>query len=84
MAFRYPYNNFIHHHAEQIIVCCLESKNASLVEHILEECNLVRSIIDAEGNSASNTDKKTDMVNFYNHFLKFNLCFVKIHMKISI
>ncbi|XP_023734628.2 uncharacterized protein LOC111882495 isoform X1 [Lactuca sativa] len=61
LFFQYPYNNFIHHHAEQIIVCCLESKNASLVEHILEECNLVRSIIDAEGNSASNTDKKTDM-----------------------
>ncbi|CAH1440238.1 unnamed protein product [Lactuca virosa] len=61
LFFQYPYNNFIHHHAEQIIVCCLESKNASLVEHILEDCNLVRNIIDAEGNSASNTDKKIDM-----------------------
>ncbi|CAI9261918.1 unnamed protein product [Lactuca saligna] len=60
LFFQYPYNNFIHHHAEQIIVCCLESKNASLVEHILEDCNLVRNIIDAEKNSASDTDKKID------------------------
>ncbi|KAL4562067.1 hypothetical protein LXL04_034257 [Taraxacum kok-saghyz] len=62
LFFAYPYNNFIHHHAEQIIVSCLESKNASLVEHILVDCNLVKNIIDAERNSAWNTDKKDDML----------------------
>ncbi|KAI3697608.1 hypothetical protein L6452_30702 [Arctium lappa] len=58
LFFEYPYNNFIHHDAEQIVVSCLESKNVSLVEHILEDCNLVRRIIDAERNSALTTEKK--------------------------
>ena len=61
--FRYPYNNFLHHRVEEIIVCCLESKNASLVKHILEDCNLVRSIIDAERNSALSTDENNAKVN---------------------
>nr|GEV77199.1 serine/threonine-protein phosphatase 6 regulatory subunit 3-like [Tanacetum cinerariifolium] len=57
LFFEYPYNNFLHHRVEEIIVCCLESKNASLVKHIIEDCNLVRSIIDAERNSALSTDE---------------------------
>ncbi|GJY08679.1 serine/threonine-protein phosphatase 6 regulatory subunit 3-like protein [Tanacetum coccineum] len=57
LFFEYPYNNFLHHRVEEIIVCCLESKNASLVKHILEDCNLVRSIIDAERNSVLSTDE---------------------------
>ncbi|KAI3676630.1 hypothetical protein L1987_86242 [Smallanthus sonchifolius] len=44
-------------HRLKIIVSCLESKNASMVEHILDDCNLVRNIIDAERNSELNTDK---------------------------
>ncbi|KVI00718.1 Armadillo-type fold [Cynara cardunculus var. scolymus] len=57
----YPYNNFIHHDAEQIVVSCLESKNVSLVEHILEDCNLVRRILDAERNSALITERNNVM-----------------------
>nr|GEY94517.1 hypothetical protein [Tanacetum cinerariifolium]GEY94550.1 hypothetical protein [Tanacetum cinerariifolium] len=53
----YHYNNFLHHRVDEIIVCCLKSKNASLVKHILEDCNLVSSIIDAERNSALSTDE---------------------------
>lgn len=56
LFFEYPYNNFIHHHIEQIIVSCLESKNALLVEHVLQECNLVGKILDAEKNSAAAYD----------------------------
>ncbi|GJU61347.1 serine/threonine-protein phosphatase 6 regulatory subunit 3 [Tanacetum coccineum] len=58
LFFEYPYNNFIHHHIEQIIDSCLESKNTSLIEHILEDCLLVRKIVDAEKNGALLADPK--------------------------
>ncbi|PWA56348.1 Armadillo-type fold [Artemisia annua] len=58
LFFEYPYNNFIHHHIEQIIDSCLDSKNTSLIEHILEDCLLVRKIIDAEKNGALLADPK--------------------------
>ncbi|XP_038881900.1 serine/threonine-protein phosphatase 6 regulatory subunit 2 isoform X2 [Benincasa hispida] len=48
LFFEYPYNNFLHHHVENIVVSCLESKNSSLVEHLLHECNLVGKILNAE------------------------------------
>ena len=47
---RYPYNNFVHHHIENIIVSCLESKNAPLVDHVLRDCNLVGKMLEAEKN----------------------------------
>lgn len=47
---RYPYNNFLHHHVENIILSCLECKNAPLIEHLLHECNLVGKILEAEKN----------------------------------
>ncbi|CAK9133500.1 unnamed protein product [Ilex paraguariensis] len=50
LFFEYPYNNFLHHHVEQIIESCLESKNATLIEHLLHDCNLVGKILDAEKN----------------------------------
>lgn len=59
LFFEYPYNNFLHHHAELIIVSCLESKNASLVEYILEDCNLVKNIIDADTNTDRNNATPT-------------------------
>ncbi|KAF5736375.1 serine/threonine-protein phosphatase 6 regulatory subunit 2 [Tripterygium wilfordii] len=50
LFFEYPYNNFMHHHVENIISTCLESKNASLIEHLLQECNLIGKILEAEKN----------------------------------
>lgn len=47
---RYPYNNFLHHHVENIIFSCLESKNPILIGHVLRECNLVGKILEAEKN----------------------------------
>ncbi|XP_076899724.1 uncharacterized protein LOC143553664 isoform X2 [Bidens hawaiensis] len=58
LFFEYPYNNFIHHHIEQIIDICIDSKNTSLIQHILETCHLVRKILDAEKNSALSSDPK--------------------------
>lgn len=50
LFFEYPYNNFLHHHVEHIIMSCLESKNGSFVEHLLNDCNLVGKILEAETN----------------------------------
>ncbi|XAR59364.1 hypothetical protein NMG60_11015182 [Bertholletia excelsa] len=51
LFFEYPYNNFLHHHVEHIITSCLESKNASFVEHLLKDCDLVGKILEVEKNS---------------------------------
>ncbi|XP_062012620.1 uncharacterized protein LOC133729152 [Rosa rugosa] len=61
LFFKYPYNNFVHHHIENILVSCLESKNAPLVEHLLRECDLVGKILQAEKNStlSADSDKPT-------------------------
>ena len=53
---RYPYNNFLHHHVENIIVSCLESKNSSLVEHLLHDCDFAGKIIQAEKNATLEAD----------------------------
>ncbi|KAA8514846.1 hypothetical protein F0562_018025 [Nyssa sinensis] len=50
LFFEYPYNNFLHHHVEHIIMSCLESKNSLLIEHLLRDCNLVGKILEAENN----------------------------------
>ncbi|XP_050221487.1 uncharacterized protein LOC126671741 [Mercurialis annua] len=61
LFFEYPYNNFLHHHAESIIFSCLESKNSILIQHLLRECNLVAKILEAEKNSTllADTGKPT-------------------------
>ncbi|KAK7331266.1 hypothetical protein VNO77_25486 [Canavalia gladiata] len=56
LFFEYPYNNFLHHHVENIIMSCLESKNSSLQEHLLRDCNFVGRIIQAEKHFLLETD----------------------------
>ncbi|GMI81909.1 hypothetical protein like AT1G30470 [Hibiscus trionum] len=56
LFFEYPYNNFLHHHVENIILSCLESKNVPLVEHLLRECNLLGKILEAERNCTLTSD----------------------------
>uniref|UniRef100_A0A7N0RDC2 SIT4 phosphatase-associated family protein n=1 Tax=Kalanchoe fedtschenkoi TaxID=63787 RepID=A0A7N0RDC2_KALFE len=41
LFFEYPYNNSLHHHVESIINSCLESKNVSTVDHLLNDCDLI-------------------------------------------
>ncbi|CAA2980174.1 serine threonine- phosphatase 6 regulatory subunit 3-like [Olea europaea subsp. europaea] len=50
LFFEYPYNNFLHHHVEKIVVSCLESKNTEFVKHLLYDCNLTGKILEAEKN----------------------------------
>lgn len=61
LFFEYPYNNFLHHHVEQILISCLESKNPQLIDHLLHDCDLVQKILDAETNFtlAANPNKLT-------------------------
>ncbi|CAA2980826.1 serine threonine- phosphatase 6 regulatory subunit 3 [Olea europaea subsp. europaea] len=54
--FGYPYNNFLHHHVEQMVLSCLESKNAEFVEHLLHDCNLTGKILEAEKNFTLSVD----------------------------
>ncbi|KAB2081185.1 hypothetical protein ERO13_A05G110200v2 [Gossypium hirsutum] len=56
LFFEYPYNSFLHHHVENIILSCLESKNVPLVEHLLRECNLLGKILEAEKNCTLTSD----------------------------
>ncbi|KAL0800329.1 hypothetical protein Bca101_055504 [Brassica carinata] len=62
LFFEYPYNNFLHHHVENVILSCLESKNSQLLDHLLSECNLIGRILEAEKDSiltAADSDKPT-------------------------
>ncbi|CAN4081945.1 unnamed protein product [Withania somnifera] len=56
LFFGYPYNNFLHHHVETIMISCLESKNIQFVEHLLSDCNLLVKILEAEKNSTLPAD----------------------------
>ncbi|KAL0917326.1 hypothetical protein M5K25_012381 [Dendrobium thyrsiflorum] len=56
LFFEYPFNNFLHHKVESIIVSCLESKKASLVEHVLHECDIVGKILRVEKQPALQID----------------------------
>jgi serine/threonine-protein phosphatase 6 regulatory subunit 3 len=63
LLFEYPFNNFLHHHVENIIGSCLESKQDRLIGHVLDECKLVTRILEAEKNSALSTNltKREDL-----------------------
>ncbi|KAK6271830.1 hypothetical protein POUND7_008913 [Theobroma cacao] len=50
LFFEYPYNNALHHHVESIILSCLESKNDSIVNHLLQECDLLGKFLQADKN----------------------------------
>ncbi|KAG7010632.1 Serine/threonine-protein phosphatase 6 regulatory subunit 3 [Cucurbita argyrosperma subsp. argyrosperma] len=50
LFFEYPCNNFLHHHVENIILSCLESKKDDIVDHLLRECNLIGKILQTEKN----------------------------------
>ncbi|KAH9606940.1 hypothetical protein KSS87_009335, partial [Heliosperma pusillum] len=62
LFFEYPYNNFLHHHVEIIILSCLESKKSTLVEHLLRDCNLVGRILEAEKDPLLSTDPSKSTV----------------------
>ncbi|XP_022728983.1 serine/threonine-protein phosphatase 6 regulatory subunit 3-like isoform X2 [Durio zibethinus] len=48
LFFEYPYNNALHHHAESIILSCLESKNDEILDYLLQECDLIRKFLQTD------------------------------------
>eukprot|EP00250_Pteridium_aquilinum_P014960 c22305_g2_i1 orf=539-3184(+) len=50
LFFDYPFNNLLHHHVENIIASCIESNNKMLIDHLLEDCNLVARLLQADEN----------------------------------
>ncbi|KAJ3679359.1 hypothetical protein LUZ60_017370 [Juncus effusus] len=56
LFFEYGFNNFLHHHVENIIVSCLESNKAFLIEHVLNDCKIVEKILEAEKNPTLQSD----------------------------
>ncbi|KAJ1264370.1 hypothetical protein BS78_09G258000 [Paspalum vaginatum] len=56
LFFQYPYNNFLHHHVENIIVSCLEVKRNQLIDHVLNDCDLFGKVLAAEKNSSLPVD----------------------------
>ncbi|KAG9439127.1 hypothetical protein H6P81_019292 [Aristolochia fimbriata] len=62
MFFEYPYNNFLHHHVENIVASCLDIKKPLLVDHLLQDCDVVGKILEAEKNSTLTTDSNKPTV----------------------
>ncbi|CAL9209116.1 unnamed protein product, partial [Musa hybrid cultivar] len=56
LFFEYPFNSFLHHHVENVIGSCLESKRTLLIEHILNDCDVVGKILAAEKQPSLSTD----------------------------
>ncbi|PIA41717.1 hypothetical protein AQUCO_02200265v1 [Aquilegia coerulea] len=56
LFFEYTFNNFLHHHVENIVVSCLESKKPVLIDHLLSDCKLVDKLLTAEKQSILATD----------------------------
>ncbi|XP_028808034.1 serine/threonine-protein phosphatase 6 regulatory subunit 3 isoform X2 [Neltuma alba] len=48
LFFEYPYNNPLHHYVESIILICLESKNDVIIDHLLQECDLIGKFLQAD------------------------------------
>ncbi|XP_052198873.1 uncharacterized protein LOC127805995 [Diospyros lotus] len=53
----YPFNNSLHHHVESIILSCLESKNNTIVDHVLQECNLIGKILHIDRHPILSSDQ---------------------------
>lgn len=69
---RYPYNNSLHHHIESIIFSCLESKNDGIVDHLLQECDLIGKVLQTDKHPILSFDiDKVDICNtdVYTHML---------------
>ncbi|KAJ4826747.1 hypothetical protein Tsubulata_016840 [Turnera subulata] len=48
LFFEYPYNNALHHHVESIVLSCLETKSDAMIDHLLQECDLIGKILQTD------------------------------------
>ncbi|KAK9128076.1 hypothetical protein Syun_016873 [Stephania yunnanensis] len=56
LFFEYPFNNALHHQTESIVISCLESKNVTVVEHLLRDCDLVGKLLEADAHPTVSDD----------------------------
>ncbi|XVE59091.1 hypothetical protein DITRI_Ditri05aG0017300 [Diplodiscus trichospermus] len=56
LFFEYPYNNALHHHVESILLSCLESKNDAIVDHLLQECDLIGRFLQTDKHPILSSD----------------------------
>ncbi|KAG6478782.1 hypothetical protein ZIOFF_062226 [Zingiber officinale] len=45
LFFKYPFNNSLHHHVENLVVSCLESKNTAVVDYLFCECGIIAKFL---------------------------------------
>ncbi|KAL1223851.1 hypothetical protein V5N11_007817 [Cardamine amara subsp. amara] len=90
LFFEYPYNNALHHQVESIILSCLENKSETMVNHILQECNLISKILSSDKDSVLSGDnlptviatgKKTPRVGYVGHITR--LCYKLVQLSDS-
>ncbi|KAK9155173.1 hypothetical protein Sjap_002653 [Stephania japonica] len=62
LFFEYPFNNFLHHHVENIVVSCLESNKDMFTEYLLQGCDLIKKMLEAEKHSTLESDLKRPTV----------------------
>ncbi|GAB4825421.1 hypothetical protein Ancab_008294 [Ancistrocladus abbreviatus] len=48
LFFEYPYNNVLHHHVENIISSCLESKKSATLDHLFQDSDLISKMLQAD------------------------------------
>ncbi|KAJ4878982.1 SIT4 phosphatase-associated family protein [Raphanus sativus] len=81
LFFEYPYNNAMHHQVESIILSCLENKSEFMVNHILQECNLIGKFLASDrdcnlsGDSqptVAATGKKIPRVGYIGHITRIS------------
>ncbi|CAO2812974.1 unnamed protein product [Amaranthus hypochondriacus] len=58
LFFEYPFNNALHHHVESITLSCLESRNDTVTDHLFNDCDLIKKILDADKHPMLSGDLK--------------------------
>ncbi|KAG6519244.1 hypothetical protein ZIOFF_022736 [Zingiber officinale] len=56
LFFKYPFNNSLHHHVENLVICCLESKNSVVVDYLFCECSIITKFLQMDKNSFLSTE----------------------------
>ncbi|MBA0866897.1 hypothetical protein Goshw_025447 [Gossypium schwendimanii] len=73
LFFEYPYNNALHHHVESIILSCLESKNDAIVDHLLQECDLIGKFLQTDKHQILSSDSNQPNP-FFGQTANFSCC----------
>ncbi|XP_042470186.1 serine/threonine-protein phosphatase 6 regulatory subunit 3-like [Zingiber officinale] len=62
LFFKYPFNNSLHHHVENLVICCLESKSTVVVDYLFCECSIITKFLQMDKNSFLSTESSVTTV----------------------